>query len=107
MATETQERTDSADKVELATKADVVELSTDVAELSTDVAELSTDVAELSTKVTDLSTKVTDLSTKVDNHGHELTSIRVELRWMRWTLGVIVVMLMALFGAAIAIALQI
>ena len=87
MATETQERTDAAaDKVELATKADVVELSADVAELST---------------------KVTDLSTKVDNHGHELTSIRVELRWMRWTLGVIVVMLMALFGAAIAIALQI
>lgn len=86
MATETRERTDAADKVELATKADVVELSADVAELST---------------------KVTELSTKVDNHGHELTSIRVELRWMRWTLGVIVVMLMALFGAAIAIALQI
>ena len=80
MATETQERTDTAaGKSEWATRADIDELSADVAELST----------------------------KVDNHGHELTSIRAELKWIRWTLGTIVVLLTALFGAVLAIALQI
>lgn len=79
MATETQERTDTANKTELATKADIDELSADVAKLST----------------------------TVDKHGHELTSIRAELKWIRWTLGIIVVLLTALFGAVLAIALQI
>ena len=72
MATETQERTDTANKTELATKADVAELSA-----------------------------------KVDEHGHELTSIRIELRWIRWILGAMVVVLMALFSATLALALQI
>lgn len=81
MATETQERTDAAGKVEWATKADLAKLAT------------KADVAEL--------------SAKIGKCGHEIDSIQAELNQIRWLLGAIFVLLLALYGAIFAIALQI
>lgn len=72
MATETQQRTDAAAKVEWATKADLAELSA-----------------------------------KIGKCGHEIDSIQAELNQIRWLLGAIFVLLLALYGAIFAIALQI
>ena len=81
MATETRERTDAATNAERATKVDLAKLAT------------KADVAEL--------------SAKIGKCGHEIDSIQAELNQIRWLLGAIFVLLIALYGAIFAIALQI
>ena len=82
MATETQERTDTAaNRAERATKADLAKFAT------------KADIAEL--------------SAKIGKCGHEIDSIQGELNQIKWLLGAMFVLIIATFGAIFAIALQI
>ena len=51
--------------------------------------------------------EVAEMSAKVDEHGREIASIRVQLKWVIWILGAIFMVMMVLCAAALVIALQI
>ena len=83
MATGTHERTDISNKTELATKADLDKLAT------------KADLDKLATKA------------DLDKLAATVAQLANDMKWIKWILGAMVVLITAMFAAVLALSLQI